>query len=160
MATILSGDRIARDGRLAVGCSAAIFDARRQRILLVRRADNGQWCVPGGYMEPGESLTEACAREVLEETGLRVRVGRLIAVYTTPHRLLAYADGNRWQLVVLHFEAEPVGGEAQAADETTEIGYFSPADAAGLTMSGLDRRRVTDAFADQAVTLVRDDFDI
>ena len=160
MAIILSGDRIARAGRLAVGCSAAIFDATRQRILLTRRADNGQWCVPGGYMEPGESLTEACAREVVEETGLHVRVGRLIAVYTTPHRLLTYADGNRWQLVVLHFEAELVGGEAHAADETTEIGYFSLEEAAGLTMNGLDRQRVADAFADQAITLVRDDFDI
>jgi hypothetical protein len=63
-------------------------------------------------------------------------------------------------MVVLHFEAEPIGGEAQAADETTEIGYFSPEEAAGLTMNGLDRQRVTDAFTDQAVTLVRDDFDI
>ncbi len=158
--TILSGNRIARDGHLAVGCSAAIFDATRQRILLVRRADNGQWCVPGGYMEPGESLTEACAREVWEETGLRVRVGRLVAVYTTPHHLMTYADGNRWQLVVLLFEAEAVGGEPRAADETTEIGYFSPEEAAGLTMNGLDHQRVADAFADQAVTLVRDDFDI
>ncbi len=111
-------------------------------------------------MEPGESLTEACAREVWEETGLRVHVGRLIAVYTTPHRLLVYADGNRWQLVVLHFEAEPVGGDAQAADETTAIGYFSAEEAADLDMGGLDRQRIADAFADQTATLVRDDFDI
>ncbi len=64
------GKRVARQGRIAVGCSAAIFDSTRERILLVRSSDNGLWTVPGGHMEPGESLTEACAREVSEETGL------------------------------------------------------------------------------------------
>jgi ADP-ribose pyrophosphatase YjhB (NUDIX family) len=44
-----------------LGCSAAIFD-ERGRILLTRRADNGQWCLPGGRMESGESAAEACER--------------------------------------------------------------------------------------------------
>src|SRR5918998_3963535 len=108
MATVLTGDRVGKLGRLGVGCSATIFDASREKVLLARRTDNGRWCVPGGYMEPGESLTEACIREVEEETGLHVRVVRLVAVYTNPHLLLEYPDGNRWQLVVLHFEVEVI----------------------------------------------------
>jgi ADP-ribose pyrophosphatase YjhB (NUDIX family) len=80
MATILLGERIGKQGQLAVGCSATIFDATAQKMLLMRRTDNGQWCVPGGYMEPGENVTEACTREVLEETGLQVEVKRLIGV--------------------------------------------------------------------------------
>jgi len=71
VAKIIAGDRVGKQGRLGVGTSAAVFDASR-RILLIRRADNGNWAVPGGYMEPGESLSEGCEREVLEETGLRV----------------------------------------------------------------------------------------
>ena len=50
-------------------------------------------------MDSGESAVETCTREVLEETGLHVQVGRLIGVYSNPHRLIEYADGNRFQHV-------------------------------------------------------------
>ena len=69
MTQILYGERIGKQGKIRLGCSAAIFD-EHGRILLTRRADNGQWCLPGGGMESGESAAEACEREVLEETGL------------------------------------------------------------------------------------------
>ena len=69
MGRVVLGDRVGRLGQLAVGCSAAVFDPARDRILLVRRADSGRWDVPGGYMEAGEGVQEGCAREVLEETG-------------------------------------------------------------------------------------------
>ena len=110
MARVINGDRIGKQARLAVGCSATIFDSAREKVLLTRRRDNGSWCVPGGYMEPGESMTEACIREVWEETGLRVEIARLISIYTHPHRILEYSDGNRLQLVVLHFEAILISG--------------------------------------------------
>jgi len=100
VARILVGERVGKLGRLAVGCSASVFDPAKQKMLLTRRTDNGQWCVPGGYMEAGESITEACRREVLEETGLSVRVKRLMGVYTTPNWLLEYDDGNKWQILV------------------------------------------------------------
>jgi ADP-ribose pyrophosphatase YjhB (NUDIX family) len=152
------GERAGRQGKLTVGCSATVFDATGERMLLGRRADSGQWGIPGGYMEAGESLTEACTREVWEETGLEVRVTRLIGVYTTPHLLVEYPDGNRRQLVVLHFEAEPVGGTLQAGDETTEVGYFTRQEVDQLPMSDLGRRRAVDGFARQAGAVVCDDF--
>jgi ADP-ribose pyrophosphatase YjhB (NUDIX family) len=153
-------ERAGRSGRLAVGCSAAVLDPATQRILLVRRADSGRWAVPGGYMEPGESVTEACAREVLEETGVRVRVGRLVAVYTSPHVLLEYAGGNRFQLVVLHFAAEPIGGALSTSDETSEVGYFSRAEIGRMDVGDFNRQRIDDAYAAQATAFVRDDFNI
>src|SRR6266404_7751893 len=63
--------------------SAVIFD-RRGRLLLQQRSDGGQWGLPGGSVEIGESLAEAARREVLEETGLVVVVRRLIGVYSEP----------------------------------------------------------------------------
>jgi ADP-ribose pyrophosphatase YjhB (NUDIX family) len=158
MATVIAGHRVGKQGRLTIGCSAAVFDRDHQKLLLTQRADTGRWCVPGGYMEAGESLSEACAREVLEETGLHVRIVRLVSVYTNPHLLLTYPDGNAWQLVVLHFEAEPIGGMLGTSDETTASAYFSRTDSEELAMSSFDRLRLVDAFEAGETTIVRDEF--
>ena len=158
MARVVTGDRIGKQAHLAVGCSASIFDSARQKVLLTRRRDNGTWCVPGGYMEPGESMTEACIREVWEETGLHVEIARLVSVYTHPHRILEYADGNRLQLVILHFEAIPVRGTLAITNETTAIDYFTPSEIAMLEMSPLDRIRTLDALEQRATTIIRDEF--
>ena len=72
MAKIITGHRVGQNGAIRVGCSAVIFDQQRQKILLTRREDNNQWCLPSGGMESGESASEACIREVEEETGLQV----------------------------------------------------------------------------------------
>lgn len=109
-------------------------------------------------MEAGESLTEACAREVLEETGLRVSVTRLISVYTNPYLLLEYPDGNRLQLVVLHFEVKRSGGQLSRSDEAAEVKYFSQAEAMHLEAGRLDRLRIQDAFLAQAGAVIRDEF--
>ena len=128
MTEVIRGERIGKLGILRIGCSATIFHADKQRVLLTRRSDNGVWCLPGGGMDPGESAAEACAREVLEETGLVVNVGRLIGVYTSPNLVVEYVDGNRFQPVSLNFAAEPIGGELGISDETTDVGYFSMED--------------------------------
>src|SRR5579863_4974692 len=112
MSTIVQGERVGKQGRLFIACCAVVYGPEPRTILMTRRNDNGRWCLPGGHMEPGESATEACAREVWEETGLRVRVGRLIGVYTTPHLLVEYPDGNRVQLVSFLFEATVADEEA------------------------------------------------
>ena len=61
---IIYGDRIGAQGRVRLGCSAVIFDDQG-RILLTKRQDNGQWCLPSGGMDAGESAAEACVREVV-----------------------------------------------------------------------------------------------
>ena len=85
-------------------------------LLLMRRSDNGDWGLPGGYVEIGESVAQAAAREVLEETGVRVEVGRLVGVYSDPSRqVIEYPDGRRVHAVNLCFEARPLGqGERPA----------------------------------------------
>ena len=60
-------------------------------ILLMRRSDNGLWGLPGGYVELGESVAQAAAREVQEETGFEIEVGRLIGVYSDPSRQVVAA---------------------------------------------------------------------
>ena len=145
MAKMIVGERVGRQGKLAVGCSATVLD-EMGRMLLVRRADNGRWAVPGGYMEPGESVAEACAREVKEECGLEVDVQELIAVYSSPDHLLVYEDGNKWQLIILHFYVEVIGGVLTVSDETTEVKFFAQEETAVLNLGEWDQQRVQDGF--------------
>jgi 8-oxo-dGTP pyrophosphatase MutT (NUDIX family) len=122
MAKIIEGHRVGRNGTIRVGCSAVIFDKDREKILLTRREDNNQWCLPSGGMEPGESASETCIREVDEETGLQVVVKRLIGVYTTPHELIVYQDGNKIQLVALCF-TEKYGDYVKSSHRLMRGGY-------------------------------------
>ncbi|MBA3869780.1 MAG: NUDIX domain-containing protein [Anaerolineae bacterium] len=155
MAKVIYGDRIGRTARLSTGCSAFIFDPMGERILLTRRTDNGQWCLPGGRMEAGESLAETCIREVWEETGLSIRIVRLIGVYSTPNQILTYADGNRWQIISHSFEAEVIGGELVLSDETTEFGYFTPDEIAGMDVMEHHRERIADGLSRQSAAFIR-----
>jgi ADP-ribose pyrophosphatase YjhB (NUDIX family) len=155
MTQIIRGNRAAKAGSVRVGCAAVILDPAHQKVLLTRRADNGLWCLPGGGMEPGESVTETCIREVLEETGLVVSVTRLIGVYSDPDRLLVYADGNAYHVVSLCFLAEHREGTLQLSDETVEVGYFSLDKIYSLQMLDQHRERIEDALAGSEATFIR-----
>lgn len=152
---VIYGERIAREGKIRLGCSAAIFDKTRQKVLLTRREDNGLWCMPGGAVDSGESMAEACAREVWEEVGLRARIVRLVGVYSDPHRLVVYPDGNKFQTVALHFEAEIVDGEPRLSNEVTDFGYFSAEEAQSLEMLGNHHERIVDTLAGQAAAFIK-----
>ncbi len=155
MSQVLFGPRLGREGELRVGCSATIFDVKREKVLLTRRTDNGRWCLPGGGMESGESAAEACEREVLEETGLKVRVTRLIGVYSNPDQLVVYNDGNKVFMVVLSFEAEIIEGELGLSDETTEAGYFSLTEMEDMPMHGQHKERIIDTLSNQKDSFIR-----
>ena len=154
MTQILYGERLGRQGKLRLGCSAAIFDGQG-RILLTKRADNGQWCLPSGGMDSGESVAEACIREVWEETGLSVRVKRLVGVYSHSDQLAVYADGDKAQIVALHFEAEVSGGELGLSNETTDFGYFALDEIEQLEMFARHKERILDTLAAQSGAFIR-----
>lgn len=155
MAKIIEGDRIGKSVTLKVGCAAAIFDESRAKLLLTRRTDNEQWCLPGGGMEPGESAAEACVREVMEETGLQGTAHKLIGVYSTPHRIIAYGEINRYQFVSLLFEVSVEGGKLGLSDETTDCGYFSEQEVASLDLMRNHIERIKDIFAEQPEAFFR-----
>jgi ADP-ribose pyrophosphatase YjhB (NUDIX family) len=114
--------------RLSV--SAVVWnDGPGSALLLMQRSDNGSWGLPGGYVELGESVANATAREVLEETGVRIELGRLVGVYSDPAvQVIAYPDGRRVQAVNLCFEARPLARtQPTTPEETLATGYFAPA---------------------------------
>jgi 8-oxo-dGTP pyrophosphatase MutT (NUDIX family) len=145
---------LGREGKIRLGCSASIFD-EQGRVLLTKRRDNGQWCLPSGGMESGESASEACEREVFEETGLSVHVKRLVGVYSHPDQLIVYGDGNKFQIVAIHFEAEIIGGELGLSDETSDFGYFSKEELDGLEMLGKHRERILDTMENRLDAVIK-----
>ena len=149
------GDRIGKNGKIRLGCSAFILDESGEKVLLTQRADNGQWCLPSGGVDPGETVEETIIREVYEETGLHVRVTRLVGVYSDPNKLVEYPDGNKAHIVALSFAAEVVDGTLGLSDETTDYGYFLPAELENLDMLLNHTERVQDAFKNQITPFIK-----
>jgi ADP-ribose pyrophosphatase YjhB (NUDIX family) len=139
---------------LRASVSAVIFNGKR-RLLLQKRSDGGQWGLPGGSVEIGESVTVAVAREVREETGLRVTPRRLIGVYSDPRlQVVRYPDGNVWHYVSLCFECVVRGGELTTCDETLALDWFSPSRLPRPFLAN-HRIRIRDARARRGAAFVR-----
>jgi 8-oxo-dGTP pyrophosphatase MutT (NUDIX family) len=147
-----------RDHERALGVrpsvSAVIFD-RRGRLLLQQRSDGGQWGLPGGSVEIGESVTRAVEREVLEETGLTVAPRRVVGVYSEPEwQVVRYPDGNVWHYVNVCFECAVRGGTLTTCDETLDLRYVPPGRLPGPLLPN-HRIRIRDARARRAAAFVR-----
>ncbi|MEZ5175158.1 MAG: NUDIX domain-containing protein [Acidimicrobiia bacterium] len=130
-----------RPTRLVPAASAVVVDDEG-RLLLAKRTDNSLWTIPGGTMKPGESIAETAIREVKEETGLEVEVVSLVGIYSNPNHIVEYSDGEVRQQFSVCFTCRRVGGELAASDETSEIGYFSPADLKDLNIHPSIRLRI------------------
>ncbi len=129
-----SGGADARARWPILGVGGLVFNSRR--ILLVRRGAQpakGLWSIPGGKLRRGETLTEALQREMLEETGLHVRAGELVAIYER----LPREDGgpSARHYVVLDYLCEPVGGLLRAGDDATEAKWFAVDDLEQLRLT-------------------------
>lgn len=134
--------------------SAVIFD-RRGWLLLQQRADGGQWGLPGGSVEVGESVAAAILREVEEETGLRVAVRRLVGVYSEPAlQVVRYPDGAVWHYVNVCFECTVRGGALRTCDETLDLRYFAPTRLPAALLPH-HRIRIRDARARRVAPFIR-----
>jgi 8-oxo-dGTP diphosphatase len=117
-----------------VGVGAIIIE--QNRVVLVKRGNpplSGEWSIPGGVLEIGETLRQATAREALEETGLTVEVSELLGVYD---RILRDADERtRYHYVLVDFLCHRIAGEPQAAGDAAEARWFSRGEVGHLSLA-------------------------
>lgn len=113
------------------------------RILLIRRDDNGNWSMPGGAMDPGESLTACAVRETLEETGISIEVTGLVGIWTDPrHRIEYTSNGEVRQEFTIIYAGRYLGGEPTPSAESTHVEWVSPEAVPSLQMDQSQRIRI------------------
>lgn len=121
---------------MKVGVNVAVIE--EEKILLTKREDFGVWCLPGGGVDEGESIGEAAVREAVEETGLEVKLKRLIGIYSMP-------EARAWANLIVAFVGEAVGGSLKAqAGEVLEMKFF-PMDEIPENLLWGHRQRISDA---------------
>jgi len=139
--------------RPIVGVGGVIID--RGRALLIRRGSEpllGEWSIPGGMLELGETLEEGVARELLEETGLTARVIELIEVFD---RIYVESNaganeqkkGPRFHYVIVDYLCERIAGEEIAGSDVTDLVFASEEELHKYNLTQTATRILKKAFA-------------
>ena len=102
--------------RFLVGVTGLGIDQRGRVLLARHRFGAPQWRFLGGFLSPRERVEDALAREIGEETGLRIEVGPILEVVT----------GYKWARVELVFAYRVIGGTEALGGEVAELGWFAP----------------------------------
>jgi ADP-ribose pyrophosphatase YjhB (NUDIX family) len=139
--------------RPVVGVGGVVIED--SRALLIRRGSEplrGQWSIPGGTLELGESLQQGVARELREETGLEVRVLDLIEVFDRVYHEpsagnSAAATGPKFHFVIVDYLCERISGEPRAASDATDIAYAREDELERYQLTETATRVVKKAFA-------------
>jgi 8-oxo-dGTP pyrophosphatase MutT (NUDIX family) len=116
-------------------------------ILLQRRRDTGQWALPGGAQDIGETAAECAVRECLEETGIIAEITGFLGVYTNPRHIVAYTDGEIRQQYENTYIGRPVGGEPTINDEADGVRFVQPADLDAYDIHPSMRQQIGDYLA-------------
>jgi 8-oxo-dGTP pyrophosphatase MutT (NUDIX family) len=126
-----------------------VVENEHGEILMIRRSDNGNWALPGGAIDLGESMTQAAVREVKEETGIDCEITGLIGIYTDPGHIILYTSNNeaRQEFSIL-LRGRPVAGERALSDESLDVQWIPAESIGGLPMDQAMRFRLSHRTAD------------
>jgi 8-oxo-dGTP pyrophosphatase MutT (NUDIX family) len=114
------------------------------RVLLQRRRDTGQWAIPMGKQELGETPSQCAIRETQEETGVLTEITGILGVYSDPGHIVAYTDGEirqEWELILL---GRPVSGSPAVNNEASDVRWVAVADLESLDIHPTQWRQLRD----------------
>lgn len=113
------------------------------QILLIRRTDNGNWSLPGGAIELGESLSQAGVRETKEETGVDCEITGLVGIYTDPKHVIVYtSNGEARQEFSIVLTARATGGQPTPSSESSDVRWTDRAEILTYRMDRSMQQRI------------------
>jgi 8-oxo-dGTP pyrophosphatase MutT (NUDIX family) len=123
--------------------SAGAFVRQGDTVLLICRSDNGNWSMPGGAHDPGESLSRTAVRETDEETGIAVRLTGVVGIFTDPTHVIHYTSNDevRQEFTVI-YRAEATGGAPTPSSESTRVEWVPVDRIPSLKMDPSQRKRI------------------
>ena len=112
-------------------------------ILMIERSDNGNWALPGGAIDLGESMSQAGVRETKEETGIDCEILDVLGIYTDPKHIVFYtSNGEARQEFSILLRARATGGTPTPSSESIHVRWIPQAELSGLRMNATMRRRI------------------
>lgn len=124
--------------------ASAVAILNENKILLLKRKDNGKWTMPGGTLEFGESMTECALREIKEESGYQIKITDIIGTYTDPNIKIEYSDGEVRQEFTIVYKGEVESGEIEIDEESTGYIWIDLDKISELPMASSQKRRLED----------------
>ena len=117
-------------------------------VLMIRRTDNGNWAVPGGAIDLGESVAQAAVRETLEESGIECEITGIVGIYSDPRHVILYtSNGEVRQEFSIVLTARALRGQPTPSSESSEVRWVPVPDVHGYTMDRSMRIRINDFLA-------------
>lgn len=131
-----------RPTRIVPAVAVAVVNDAGQ-LLMIQRADNDQWAIPGGKQEVGETPMEAGRREVHEETGILCEITGLVGIFSSPRNVIEYtSNGEVRQEFSILFTGRAIGGKIATSTESQEVDWVDREDVLRLPMTPAQRRRI------------------
>lgn len=117
-------------------------------ILMIRRTDNGNWAVPGGAIDLGESVGQAAVRETREESGIECEITGITGIYSDPKHVILYtSNGEVRQEFSIVLTARPLSGQPTPSSESSEVRWVPVSEVREYTMDRSMRLRISDYLA-------------
>jgi ADP-ribose pyrophosphatase YjhB (NUDIX family) len=130
---------------IVAACTVFVTDDE-DRVLLIRRTDNDLWALPGGGQDFGEYIAETAVRETKEEAGVDIEVTGLVGIYTNPHHLVEYSDGEVRQQFSICFQGRYLSGKPTPSDESSEVRWIRQNELDALTIHPSMRLRINHGY--------------
>jgi ADP-ribose pyrophosphatase YjhB (NUDIX family) len=139
-----------------VDVRGAVF--KDDKILLVKEREDGRWTLPGGWVDVGESPSDAVVREVYEESGYQTNVVKLLAVYDRNHPRHEHPP-LRHHVYKLFFQCELLSGSPTESYETSDVDFFAIPDLPELSLTRVVPSQIIRLFEHNAHPEWQTDFD-